>query len=102
MTRFPFCLTWGAVLSLSNGWRQNCTRALRILFTQPIVLIMSLYQAIIFASMYTLYATFTNVWTSPPYNFTKKQLALTYLAPTIGFTLAAIVSSRPSPQYQSW
>lgn len=71
---------------------QNCTRALQILFTQPIVLTMSIYQAIIFATMFTLYATFTNVWTSPPYNFTKKQLALTYLAPAVGFIIAAIVS----------
>ena len=52
---------------------------------------MSIYQAIIFASMYTLYSTFTNIWPSPPYHFTKNQLALTYLAPATGFTLAAAI-----------
>lgn len=51
---------------------------------------MSLYQALIFASMYSLYSAFTNIWTSPPYTFTEPQLALTYLFPATGFTLAAI------------
>ena len=51
---------------------------------------MSIYQAVIFATMYTLYSTFTTIWTSPPYNFTKDQLGLTYLAPAFGFALAAI------------
>jgi MFS family permease len=84
----PALLMFAWLLTLSQ---QNCSRALRILFTQPIVLIMSIYQAVIFSTMFTLYSTFTNVWTSPPYNFTKKQLALTYLAPATGFIIAAIV-----------
>jgi hypothetical protein len=40
--------------------------------------------------MFTLYSTFTNIWPSPPYDFDKTQLALTYLAPATGFILAAI------------
>jgi hypothetical protein len=52
---------------------------------------MSLYQALIFSTMYSMYSTFPTIWTSPPYNFTKVQLALTYLAPSVGFSATAAI-----------
>jgi MFS family permease len=67
----------------------NSSRAARILFTQPIVLAMSLYGALVFSSMYTLYATFQDVWSQHPYYFSSTQISLTSLAPAIGFLLAA-------------
>ncbi|KAI9876637.1 MAG: hypothetical protein M1823_007240, partial [Watsoniomyces obsoletus] len=67
----------------------NSSRAARILFTQPIVLAMSLYGALVFSSMYTLYATFQDVWSQHPYYFNSTQTALNSLAPAIGFLLAA-------------
>ena len=69
---------------------QNSNRAARILFTQPIVLTMSFYQALIFASMFTLYTNFDKIWSAPPYNFTKLQVGLTYLGPTLGFVATAL------------
>lgn len=69
----------------------NSTRATKILFYQPIVLTMSAWQALVFSSMYSLYANYTKVWSSPPYNFDTKQVALSYIAPASGFILTAFL-----------
>ena len=68
---------------------QNSKRAARILLTQPTVLAMSLYQALIFSSMYSLYTNFEDIWSNPLYNFTQLQVGLTYLGPAIGLILTA-------------
>ena len=68
---------------------QNSNRAARILFTQPIVLTMSAYQALIFTSMYSLYSSFESIWGQ--YQFDSVQVALTYLGPTLGFIVAAAI-----------
>jgi multidrug resistance protein len=70
--------------------RSNSTRAIKILTTQPIVLTMSFYQALVFSSMYTLYSQYTNIWTSSPYNFSKSQVGLAYLGPACGFIFTSI------------
>ncbi|USW50538.1 Putative major facilitator superfamily, MFS transporter superfamily [Septoria linicola] len=67
----------------------NSTRAVKILATQPIVLIMSIYQALIFSTMYSLYASYSGIWSAPPYEFNKSQLGLAYLAPALGFVITA-------------
>ena len=67
----------------------NSTRAVKILATQPIVLIMSIYQALIFSTMYSLYASFSTIWSDPPYEFDKRQVGLAYLAPALGFIITA-------------
>ncbi|KAI5357496.1 putative major facilitator superfamily, MFS transporter superfamily [Septoria linicola] len=67
----------------------NSTRAVKILATQPIVLIMSIYQALIFSTMYSLYASYSGIWSVPPYEFNKSQLGLAYLAPALGFVITA-------------
>lgn len=68
----------------------NSTRAIRILVTQPIVLTMSFYQALIFSSMYTLYSQYSTIWSTPPYNFSKPQIGLAYLGPAVGFIFTSI------------
>ena len=78
-------------MSLWEKIAGNSTKAAKILFFQPIVLIMSTYQALIFSTMYSLYSIFTTVWSSPPYNFDVVQVALTYLAPATGFLLTACI-----------
>ena len=65
-------------------------RPLRILFTQPIVLIMSAYQAVVFSTMYTLYSNFQDIW-SGRYGFNTVQVGLTYLGPALGFLLAVVL-----------
>ena len=42
-----------------------------------------------FSSMYTLYTHFSDVWSSPPYNFSELQVGLTYLGPAVGFIVTA-------------
>nr|POE52003.1 efflux pump vrtl [Quercus suber] len=68
---------------------QNSTKAVHILATQPVVLTMSTYQALIFATMYSLYSQFTSIFSSAPYHFTTIQIGLTYLGPAIGFIITA-------------
>ncbi|KAK4498246.1 hypothetical protein PRZ48_010903 [Zasmidium cellare] len=68
----------------------NSTRAVKILMTQPIVSTMSLYQALVFSSMYSLYSQYTSIWSAPPYEFSKKQIGLTYLGPAVGFIICAV------------
>jgi multidrug resistance protein len=68
----------------------NSTRAVKILTTQPIVMTMSIYQALIFSTMYTLYSQYTKIWSSDPYGFTKSQVGLAYLGPALGFIFTSI------------
>lgn len=75
---------------LSSKIASNSTRAVKILVRQPIVSTMSLYQALVFSSMYSLYSQFTTIWSSPPYEFTKKQIGLTFLGPALGFIICAV------------
>lgn len=81
---------------------QNSTRAIRILVTQPVVMIMSLYQALIFSSMYSLYAQYTTIWSSSPYNFNTTQIGLTYLGSATGFIITAIVSIALIDRLYAW
>jgi len=52
---------------------------------------MSIYQALIFSTMYSLYSQFSTIWSSPPHNFNTTQLALSYLGVATGFILAACI-----------
>ena len=63
------------------------SRPLRILFTQPIVLTMAIYQAIIFATNYSLYTNFQAIF-GAGYGFSTTQVGLMYLAPGLGFLVS--------------
>jgi multidrug resistance protein len=75
--------------SIFSKIASNSTKATKILFKQPIVMTMSTYQALIFASMYSLYTMYDTIWQSPPYAFSPTQVALAYLGPATGFILTA-------------
>lgn len=53
---------------------------------------MSLYQALIFSSLYSLYAQYSTLWSAPPYNFSKTQIGLAFLGPITGFLITAAIS----------
>lgn len=63
-------------------------RPLKILFTQPIVLTMASYQALIFATTYSLYTQFEKIYKEKPYNFSTIQVGFVYLGPGLGFISA--------------
>jgi len=63
---------------------QSIQRPLKILFTQPMVLIMATYQALIFATTYSLYTQFQSIY-GDDYGFSTIQVGLCFLAPGLGF-----------------
>ena len=70
-------------------WRKlirSFTRPLRILI-QPIVLTMSTYQAIIFATTYSIYTNMQPIY-GGEYGFNTEQVGLMYLGPGLGFLSA--------------
>lgn len=56
-----------------------------VIFMQPIILTMSLYQALIFGTTYSIYTNMQDIYSSPPYSLNTEQLGLLYLAPGLGF-----------------
>lgn len=67
--------------------RESTQRPLRILFTQPIVLTMASYQALIFAITYSLFTQFQPIY-GDEYGFSTVQVGLVYLGPGLGFIVA--------------
>ncbi|MCJ1264505.1 hypothetical protein MMC22_004377 [Lobaria immixta] len=65
----------------------SMNRPLRILFTQPIVFVMAIYQAFIFGTNYSLFTNFQALYGNN-YGFSSTQVGLVYLAPGVGFLLA--------------
>lgn len=61
-------------------------RPLKILI-QPIVLTMSTYQAILFATTYSIYTNMQPIYQGE-YGFNTEQVGLTYLGPGLGFLFA--------------
>jgi len=64
---------------------RSLTRPMRIL-AQPIVLVMSTYQAIIFGTTFSLYTNFQPIYRQ--YGFSVEQIGLLYLGPGLGFLTA--------------
>lgn len=55
------------------------------IFIQPIVFVMSLYQAIIFGTTYSIYTNMQAIFSEKPYKFDSEQIGLLYLGPGLGF-----------------
>jgi MFS family permease len=72
---------------LATKLTQSIQRPLRILFTQPIVITMATYQALIFATTYSLYTQFQTIY-GTDYGFSTVQVGLMYLGPGLGFLVA--------------
>ena len=66
-------------------------RPLKILFAQPIVFTMAMYQAILYGTMYALYTNYPTIFGSEPYMFSSLSVGLLYLAPGFGSLFAVIV-----------
>jgi MFS family permease len=75
---------------LSTKLYHSIQRPLRILFTQPIVLVMATYQALVFATTYSLYTQFPAIY-GDGYGFDSQQIGLLYLGPGLGFLAAVLL-----------
>lgn len=71
---------------LRTKLRYSLFRPLRILL-QPIVLTMSTYQAILFATTYSIYTNMQPIYQGE-YGFNTEQVGLLYLGPGLGFLSA--------------
>lgn len=58
-----------------------------IIFSQPIVITMSVYQALIFGTTYSIYTNMQPIY-QDGYGFSTEQVGLLYLGPGIGFLTA--------------
>ncbi|OAL40056.1 hypothetical protein AYO20_00474 [Fonsecaea nubica] len=56
-----------------------------VIFVQPMVLIMSMYQALIFGTTYSIYTNMQSIYSQPPYSFSSEKIGLLYLGPGLGF-----------------
>ncbi|EXJ92487.1 hypothetical protein A1O3_01039 [Capronia epimyces CBS 606.96] len=59
-----------------------------VIFVQPIVLVMSSYQALIFGTTYSIYTNMQKIYSDAPYNLNSEQIGLLYLGPGLGFLTA--------------
>jgi predicted MFS family arabinose efflux permease len=66
--------------------RRSLTRPLRILM-QPIVLVMSTYQALIFGTTFSIYTNMQPIY-GDNYGFSTEKVGLLYLGPGLGFLTA--------------
>lgn len=71
---------------LKQKLAQSMKRPFRILL-QPIVLIMSVYQALLFGTTYSIYTNMQQIFQGD-YGFNTEQVGLLYLGPGIGFLTA--------------
>ncbi|KAF2238890.1 MFS general substrate transporter [Viridothelium virens] len=71
---------------LSSKLAASLMRPIKI-FIQPIVLTMSLYQALVFGTTYSLYTNMQNIY-SGIYGLNTEQVGLLYLFPGVGFVIA--------------
>lgn len=68
----------------------NSVKRPYLIIVQPIVLTMSLYQAIMFGTTYSIYTNMQDIYSKMPYNFNPEQVGLLYLGPSLGFLTAVL------------
>jgi len=73
--------------SLPTKLRHSLRRPL-VIFAQPIVMTMSIYQALLFGTTYSIYTNIEKIFSHEPYDFDSRQIGLLYLGPGLGFLTA--------------
>lgn len=81
-----------SVPTLKNRLSVSLTRPVRLLATQPILQLMSLYLAYNFGVLYITLATFATLWTER-YHQSVSSSGLHYIALAIGYTIATQVGA---------
>lgn len=75
--------------SMTRLMWNSVTRPVIFLFRSPIVLVVSLYSAVTYSYMYTLFTTFTDVF-EEVYDFSPGQAGLGYLGLGLGFVVGQV------------
>jgi len=97
-THNPDLYTEHDSLSLPQLLRVSAVRPFKLLGTQPIVQVWSLYCAFIYGILYLLIATFPNVWTDT-YGESVSIGSLNYLSLFVGMALASQGGTRLADRY---
>lgn len=82
-------------LSLTRKLADALIRPLKMMTTQPIIIIMGLYQAYLYGLMYIVLATFPRLWTDH-YGQSLSRAGLNYIALGLGYGVGIQVSHAPS------
>ena len=82
-------------LAPSERIRISIVRPLKMLFTEPIVFILSLYVAFLFGYLYLLLTTFPRVFIEQ-YGFSTKNTGLTYIGLGVGMLFGVVTGGRGS------
>ena len=70
-------------------------RPFKLLFTQPIVQVLSIYIGFVFGVLYLVLATFPRLWTSPTYYNESIQISgLNYISLGIGFFVGTQIAAK--------
>ena len=97
-TQNPNLYTQHDSVSLLQLLRTSLIRPFKLLGTQPIVQVWSLYCAYLYGILYLLIATFPNVWTDI-YRETVSIGSLNYISLFVGMGLASQVGTRFADKY---
>ena len=97
-TKNPNLYTDHDSVSLRQLLRTSLVRPFRLLGTQPIVQVWSLYCAYLYGILYLLIATFPNVWTTT-YRESISIGSLNYISLFVGMGIASQVGTRLADAY---
>lgn len=85
--------------SVARTLASSLGRATRMLITQPIIMVVAVYNAYIFGMMYLMLATFAELYSSPHYYGEPLQIAcLHYIALAAGF----ILGTQATAYFDDW
>jgi MFS transporter, DHA1 family, multidrug resistance protein len=85
-------------LSLKKLWEQNLSRPIRMLFTEPIVLCLSVYVAFIYALLYLFLELYPAIFREV-YGMRQGVAELTYFGMIVGQCIAGLLIVLDQPSY---
>lgn len=77
-------------------FKHSIIRPLKMLFFQPIVLILSIFMAVVYGYLYLLFTTITAVFEGPGYNFSGGVVGLTFIGMGVGLFSGLLIFGRAS------
>lgn len=85
-------------LSPEDYFKRGIVRPLKIFVRSPVVAVMAFYMAVVYAYLYLLFTTFTDVFENT-YGFSTSTVGLSYLGLGVGSFLGLVIFSATSDKY---